>query len=60
MVRNLGNNMILAKDGIFRWDGLDDEQNLLPMGHYIIYTSLFSLNGMVKIQKTVITLARKS
>lgn len=59
MVRKLVNNEIWATDGTYRWDGLDDQQNLLPMGHYIIYTELFLLDGTVRKQKIVCVLARK-
>ncbi len=59
MVRKLVNNEIWATDGIFRWDGLDDQQNLLPMGHYLIYTELFLLDGSVKKNMSVCVLARK-
>jgi hypothetical protein len=60
LVRKLVNNIIWGIDGSFRWDGLDDQQNLLPTGRYIIYTELFLPDGTVKKQKTVCVLARKS
>ena len=60
MVRRLVNNEIWATEGIFRWDGLDDQQNLLPMGHYMIYTELFLLDGSVKKNLSVCVLARKA
>ncbi len=59
MVRKLVNNEIWATEGIFRWDGLDDQQNLLPMGHYLIYTELFLLDGSVRKNLSVCVLARK-
>jgi Lamin Tail Domain len=60
MVRKLVNNEIWATQGIFRWDGLDDQQNLLPMGHYMIYTELFLLDGSVKKNMSICVLARKA
>ena len=51
--------MKYGQPGIFRWDGLDDQQNLLPMGHYMIYTELFLLDGSVKKNLSVCVLARK-
>ena len=57
-VCSLVNNILLATSGIFRWDGLDDQQNLLPMGHYIIYAELFLPDGMVRKQMLVCVLAR--
>jgi hypothetical protein len=59
LVRKLANNILWGIDGSFRWDGLDDGQNLLPTGHYVIYTELFLPDGIVKKQKTVCVLARK-
>ena len=41
MVRKLVNNILWGTSGSFRWDGLDEQQNLLPMGHYLIYAELF-------------------
>jgi Lamin Tail Domain len=59
MVCKLVNNILWSTSGSFRWDGLDDQQNLLPMGHYVIYVELFLPDGTIKKQKTVCTLARK-
>ena len=59
MVRNLVNNILWSATGSFRWDGLDDRQNLLPMGHYLIYAELFLPDGTVKKKKMVCALARK-
>ena len=59
MVRKLVNNKLWATEGSFRWDGLDDQQNLLPMGHYLIYTELFLLDGSVRKNLSVCVLARK-
>lgn len=57
-VCNLENNILWSTSGTFRWDGLDDQQNLLPMGHYIIYVELFLPDGTVKKQMLVCVLAR--
>lgn len=57
-VRRLVNNILWGTSGSFRWDGLDDNLNLLPMGHYIIYIELFLPDGTVKKQKLVCVLAR--
>jgi hypothetical protein len=59
MVRKLVNNEIWATSGTYRWDGLDDQQNLLPMGHYVIYVELFRLDGTVRKNLSVCVLARK-
>jgi len=57
-VCTLVNNVLWATSGTFRWDGLDDQQNLLPMGHYIIYVELFLPDGTVRKQIQVCVLAR--
>ncbi|HEY4935005.1 MAG TPA: lamin tail domain-containing protein [Puia sp.] len=59
MVRKLVNNILWATSGTFRWDGLDDQQNLLSMGHYVIYVELFLPDGTVKKNVSVCVLARR-
>ena len=59
MVRKLVDNISWSVSGNFRWDGLDDQQKLLPTGQYIIYTELFSTDGTVRKSKTVCVLARR-
>jgi hypothetical protein len=58
-VRNLVNNATLALTGTFKWDGLDDKQQKLAAGIYIVVTQIFDLNGRTKQFKNVVTLARK-
>jgi hypothetical protein len=59
-VRQLINNILWGIRGSFRWDGLDDQQHLLPMGHYIIYCNLFLPDGTIKNVKKLCVLARRS
>ncbi len=47
MVRKLVNNILWGTSGTYRWDGLDEEQNLLPMGHYVICVELFLPDGTI-------------
>ncbi|MBS1946893.1 MAG: lamin tail domain-containing protein [Bacteroidetes bacterium] len=58
-VRFLANNSTLALTGSFKWDGLDDQQQRLPVGVYIIITQVFDLRGKTKQFKNVVTLARR-
>jgi len=58
MVRKLVDNILWGTAGSFRWDGLDDQQRLLPMGHYILIIQLFQPDGTILSRKLVTTLAR--
>jgi hypothetical protein len=59
-VKRLANNYTLGEEGDFRWDGLDDAGNPLPIGHYVILVNLFSLQGKMGKYKLLVTLARKN
>ena len=58
-VRSLQKQMLCGLTGHFRWDGLDDMNNKLPMGHYIIMTEVFNLRGKVKRFQEEVVLARR-
>jgi len=59
MVRYLVQNATLSSTGRFRWDGLDDRLNKLPIGTYIVLTELFNGQGRKKKFKQTVTLARR-
>jgi hypothetical protein len=59
LVRNLVKNDILGVKGSWTWDGLDDKQQKLPIGSYVVFTELFNLNGKRQQFKNVVVLARK-
>jgi hypothetical protein len=59
LVRQLVNNVQWGTSGTFRWDGLDDQSHLLPMGHYIIYCNLFLPDGKTFTVRKVCALARR-
>lgn len=59
VVRTLANNATLALTGSFKWDGLDDRQQKLSVGIYIIVTQVFDLTGKTKQFKNAVTLARR-
>ncbi len=52
-------NALCGTKGYFRWDGLGEKNQQLPVGMYIIYTEVFNLQGKTKKFKNVIVLARK-
>ena len=59
VVKSLVRNATLSSTGIFRWDGLNDQQQRLPTGMYIILTEIFNLQGKTKKFKNIVTLGRR-
>jgi hypothetical protein len=57
-VRYLAKNATLTSQGSFRWDGLDDNLQRLPVGIYVVFTEVFNLEGKTKKFKNALTLAR--
>ena len=58
-VRYLQRNALCGIKGSYRWDGLGEKNQSLPVGIYIIYTEVFNLEGKKKHFKNAIVLARK-
>ncbi len=59
-VRFLERNTLAGVKGYYRWDGLGEKQQKLPVGMYIIYTEVFNLKGKTKKFKNTIVLARRN
>ena len=59
-VRYLQRNALNGLKGYYRWDGLGEKNQKLPVGIYIIYTEVFNLQGKTKKFKNVIVLARRN
>jgi hypothetical protein len=59
MVRYLAQNATLSATGRFRWDGLGDRLNKLPIGTYIVLTELFDGQSKKKKFKQAVTLVRR-
>jgi len=58
-VKHLVKNELLARNGFFQWDGLDERSRKVPMGYYILFTEIFTGTGQVKAYKeTVVVGAR--
>jgi hypothetical protein len=57
-VRYLVQQATLSLTGQFRWDGLDNKSNRLPVGTYVVLTELFHLSGKTKKYKHAVTLVR--
>jgi hypothetical protein len=59
-VRYLQRNALCGIKGSFRWDGLGEKFQKLPVGIYIFYTEAFNLDGKKKQFKNTIVLARRN
>ncbi len=59
-VRYLQRNALCGIKGNFRWDGLGEKFQKLPVGIYIMYTEVFNLAGKKKQFKNTIVLARRN
>jgi len=57
-VKALQRNAICSQQGSFRWDGLNDKFQQLPLGPYVIFTEVFNLAGKVKRFKNQVVLAK--
>jgi len=58
-VRYLQKNSLSGVNGYYRWDGLNDKNQKLPQGIYIIYTEVFNNDGKKQQFKNTIVLARR-
>jgi hypothetical protein len=58
-VRFLMKSALLGLKGVITWDGLNENNNVLPVGVYIIMMEVFNLKGKTNRFKKIITLARK-
>ena len=58
-IKALQRNAICSQQGTFRWDGLNDRFQQLPLGPYVIFAEVFNLQGKVKRFKKQVVLARR-
>ncbi|PZR24320.1 MAG: hypothetical protein DI535_22210 [Citrobacter freundii] len=58
-VSHLVRNELLAAEGYWNWNGLNDQQQILPIGIYIIQMEIFDLKGTVQRSRKTIVLAKK-
>ena len=59
-VRYLQKNSLSGNNGYYRWDGLNDKNQKLSQGIYIIYTEIFNKEGKKKQFKNTVVLARRA
>jgi len=58
-IRVLAKNSLLSITGRFSWDGLGDNREKAPVGVYIVFFQIFSLDGTMKEYKMACVLASK-
>jgi len=58
-IRYLVKNELAGTNAQYFWNGLDEENNLLPAGVYIIYVEVFNIDGNSDHYKETTVLARK-
>jgi hypothetical protein len=56
-VYDLANNYLLGTEGDVKWDGRDNEGNIVRTGMYLIFTRIFHPDGDVKEYKSVVVAA---
>ena len=56
LIRNLIQNQLLALNGFYSWDGIDDKGEKARIGIYIVYFQIFKLDGTVKVYKSTCVL----
>ena len=59
LVRNLVSNVLLGTDGIFSWDGINNQNTKALIGIYIAYLSVFDLKGNKDTERKTCILAAK-
>jgi len=52
-IKTIAENELLAVEGTFSWDGLNDNNRLMPIGIYIIYFEIYDLDGNISKYKKV-------
>jgi hypothetical protein len=58
-IRRLVRNQLLAMEGYWNWDGLDEKGQQLPIGVYIILAEVFNLHGNHQQFRMALVLARR-
>jgi hypothetical protein len=58
-VKLLVPNLLLGREGFWKWDGTSDTGQKLPTGIYIIVCEIFNLEGEKKLFKEMVVLGRR-
>ena len=57
IVKNLANNILLASNGYYRWDGDRDDGAKANVGYYMVSFEVFDEHGKVKYFRTPVAVA---
>lgn len=58
-VKYIVRNGLCGTGGFFKWDGLDEKNQKLPVGIYVVLVEVFNTDGRSKKVKYAVTLARR-
>ncbi|MBU2558762.1 MAG: lamin tail domain-containing protein [Bacteroidetes bacterium] len=58
-IRHLVKSQLVAREGVYNWDGVDDSGNKTAVGIYIVYVEVFDLEGNVKAYKKPVVVATR-
>lgn len=59
LVKYVARNELVGTEGYFYWDGFDSNDNLCPIGIYIVYVEMFSLSGKQMAEKHAVVLSKR-
>jgi hypothetical protein len=58
-VKRIASNLLIGTEGTITWDGLNNSNQRVPIGIYIVYIEYFNPNGAVKKYKKTCVVAEK-
>ena len=59
LVRHLVKGELIAQEGSFVWNGLDERGRRVPLGVYVIVAEVFGMDGMVRSCKQAVVVASR-
>lgn len=57
LVKDLVENQLLATEGFYQWDGVNEEGSKARIGIYVVWIEIFDINGDVSVEKKTCVLA---
>jgi hypothetical protein len=59
LIRHLAKGELVGQEGSVIWNGLDEHDNKVPIGIYVVVTEVFGFNGRVKQFKNAVVVATR-